>query len=45
MQHSGTSVGAFRTKREEEELALQQRWKTRFAELSAALEEAREVEL
>ena len=40
MQHSGTSAGAFRTKREEEELALQQRWKTRFAELSAALEEA-----
>lgn len=40
MQHSGASVGAFRTKREEEEAGLQQRWKAKFAELSAALEEA-----
>ena len=39
-QHSGVSTGAFRTKREEEEAALQSRWKSKFAELAAALEEA-----
>lgn len=39
-QHDGVTVGAFRTKREEEEAALLARWKTKFAELNASLEEA-----